>query len=859
MAYTGKGGAVNDLVLLDDLSEQTIIENLRSHHSHKEIYTYIGPVLLSVNPYTDISNLYSKAKIKKYTLKNPIENAPHVFALSEVAYRSMVSNLTNEAIVITGESGSGKTEASKRVMQYVAAMSSKSREVQRIKDQLLQSNPLLESFGNAKTIRNDNSSRFGKFMEILFLVGDPAGGKITTYLLEKSRVVKQSQGERNFHIFYELLALRKARNYGLTGRVEDYNFLCDANADTRDIDDAGNFEDVVDAMNYVQISKEEQDSIFKTVAFILHIGNVDFDSNGNIRNPDVVRTAADLLQVKEMDLTRALQHKTLKTGLGKTSTNFDKQTAIYSRDSLAQSVYQALFNFIVEAANVAIKAEKHSTSLGVLDIYGFEILGVNGFEQLCINYTNEKLHQLFIEMTLRAEQKEYQKEGIQWEKVKYEDNKDIVVLFEKDITRIINDATTFSGAKDMSVYEKIKQLKDNKRIKQIEFAKRSKPGQFSIRHYAGAVLYGVEGFVDRNNDKLSPDIVQLLNKAGDKVVNGFFKTHMNARASIKVYKKMPTASTQYKQSVANLIDNLKECSQHYIRCIKPNEEKRAGLFDDELVRTQVRYLGILENVKVRRAGYAFRMTFDRFAAKYKCVLSNVSADDLQNNRAVVERILKKYASGERYEMGKTKVFIKKASSILKIEAKRQDFLTQAFNFLPPEETIGGGGGVLFADRVQGFDAKFVKKDLIFVVGAKGLYWYNANGDVAQYFPLEKLDFIGMNESEKWMTIHISYPSKIEGEKVDLTYLSEGIYAANVEKFAEVLRSMGFDSIQARKVTAYPADAVEQIEYKKLVKNIAKGEKDTVQKGKGNKKKFKFPFPKISFLSRMMSRKSKKNK
>lgn len=831
MAYTGKGGAVNDLVLLENINEDSIVDCLGNHHSQREIYTYIGPVLISVNPYQNINGLYGASKIKKFVLKKEYENNPHVYAVAERAYRTMVSDLSNECVVITGESGSGKTEASKKVMEYIAAMNSsnnRNKEVERVKNQLLESNPLLESFGNAKTVRNDNSSRFGKYMEILFLVGDPAGGQITTYLLEKSRVVGQLAGERNFHIFYELIQDRGLCNrYGLDPS-RGFNYISDPSASqVQTVNDSTNWGDTKQAMKYIGIDDNEQDMIFSLVAFLLVLGNVDFKGS-NVYDTQVLSSAAQLLQVQENVLQMALTHRTVKSGIEKIKTPLNENDARNARDSMAKSLYNKLFSYIVFRANEAITCQKFSTSIGVLDIYGFEILGVNGFEQLCINYTNEKLHQLFIELTLKAEQEEYRREGIQWQDVRYYNNEHICQMIEKKrggLFDLLNEESLFPKGNDGSLFNKMKS-----RLPKKEFVvpPRGQKNEFQIVHYAGNVTYSANGFVETNKDTLFPDIVQCITASANPIATQLFADHQANRGSAKVFKRAPTTCTQYRDNVQQLMTDLARCNQHYIRCIKPNEHKAANQFDENLVRTQARYLGLLENVKVRRAGYAFRMSYERFASKYKCVLPDSQLQGYNPNaKEVTHNILQAYVKGNNtYEFGQTKVFIKEAKSILNIEEKRKKFLETARNFLPPTET-----GLIFADKVMGVNEKFVKQNLTFCVGGEGFYWYNSDGAVAQFFPMDKIEFIGFNDVQGWMTVHMTYPSKIENERINLTYLSENIYGANVQNFVEVMHSMGYNQIDARNAGAIPQDATDIVQYKELVKNIANGEKPTVQRGR----------------------------
>uniref|UniRef100_A0A7S3PR52 Myosin motor domain-containing protein n=1 Tax=Aplanochytrium stocchinoi TaxID=215587 RepID=A0A7S3PR52_9STRA len=822
MAYRGKGGAVNDMVLIDHVDENKILDCLENHHKHSEIYTYIGPVLISVNPYQNIKGLYGDSMIKKFVTKKNYENKPHVYAIAETAYRNMVENLQNECVVITGESGSGKTEAAKKVMEYVAAMSSKSKEVQRVKARLLESNPLLESFGNAKTVRNDNSSRFGKYMEILFLAGDPAGGNITVYLLEKSRVVRQQEGERNFHIFYELLSDRAlSRNLDLES-VGNYNYISDpGSAKVKTVDDDTNFEDTRQAMQDVEINDQHQKAIFEIIAFILNLGNVSFKGDrdkSKVSDRNYLSRAATSLKVDAKKLEKALTHRTVK-GI---AAPLGVEQAQFARDAMAKAIYSRLFDWIVRAINKSIKTDRFSSSIGVLDIYGFEILGVNGFEQLCINYTNEKLHQLFIELTLKAEQNEYKKEGIKWQNIDYYNNLPIVDLVEKKrgIFTFMDDESIYPNGNDQSLFNK---MKTGLRQKEFITPAKGPQTQFQIKHYAGIVTYDVVGMLERNKDTVFPDIVQLANSSGNPIAADLFVDHEHAkRKKGGVNKRSATTCMQYKKDVGQLMDDLSKCNQHYIRCIKPNGHKRPGMFERDLVLEQVRYLGMNETVKVRRAGYAFRMEFDRFTAKYKCVMDGFNQYEPDAYKTTYNIL--KSAGVKGFEMGKTKVFIKDAKSILSIEDRRKQFWEDARNMLPEEED-----GLIYADKVFGINEKFVNSPLYFALGGRGFYWFNHDGTPAQYFPMEEVEFVGYNKREGWMTIQSTYKGKYEDDPdVVVTYLSKNMYGEEVKNFIEVCASMGYE-LDAREVNSYPMDAEDPGQYKINQKLIGKGAKRMIKK------------------------------
>jgi len=568
--------------------------------------------------------------LSKYKGKNYHENLPHVYAVAESAYRRMVCDLTKECVIISGESGAGKTEASKKVMEYIAAVSGKAQKVQSVKDKLLESNPLLEAFGNAKTIRNNNSSRFGKYMEIQFDIGDPVGGKILVFLLEKNRVIERQKTERCFHIFYQLLAGAGAQEKKelLLLSPDQYNYLKKSECYTiEDINDAKEFKETVDAMNVIGLDQNWQQQIFSIVAAILQLGNVEFTGDRHksaVSTQNFLENAANLLGIAPADLAKNLTNRSIKAGAAESiTTPLSVEQAAYARDSFSKGMYGRLFQWLVTMANQSIYSEFYSNLIGVLDIYGFEIFGVNGFEQLCINYVNERLHQLFIELTLKAEQDEYKSEGIEWEDIKYYNNLPICRLIEGQgkIFDLLNEESIFPEGSDKSLFTKLcTQLKGDQNFVA------GKDHEFSIRHYAGEVAYTVEGFLDKNNDLMFPNLIKMATDSKSKLLKAIFEADMKALSASN--KRPPTSCVQFKKQVTDLMGTLRTCNQHYIRCIKPNDKKRPNVFDQKLVFTQVTYLGLLENVTVRRAGYAARVPFEKFLSKYKaCAKSMPSVDD----------------------------------------------------------------------------------------------------------------------------------------------------------------------------------------------------------------------------------------
>jgi len=803
-------------------------------------------VLISVNPYSMINSLYSPATMQKYIGKKLFQNPPHVYAIAEAAYRSMILNHSDEGVVITGESGAGKTENSKRVMEYVAAMASKSKEVQRIKQQLLESNPLLEAFGNAKTVRNDNSSRFGKLMKILFKYGDPTGGKIQVYLLEKARVVFQLAGERNYHSFYQLLAGADSGTKSrlqLTGASDfAYTKVCPA---IKGVDDASEFNDTVRAMEWCGLSAEEQRDTWRLVACVLHLGNIEFvdaPQNGSKAKGPSLPAAAQQLGVAPPGLEKVLTSRSISTATESVQKILDPEAARYARDALAKSVYGKLFLWIVNKANETIHSDQYASSIGVLDIFGFEILGKNGFEQLCINYTNEKLHQLFIEQTLRGEQDTYRQEGIKWEPVAFFDNKPIIDLVERNggMFALINEESIFPKGSDQSLHSKLKaQLRD----KEFTTPAKGTASEFQLKHYAGSVQYDTMGMLDRNKDHLFADMITLIQASSNAVAAAVFSEADSVEPTMKTVtparatQRPTTTCIQYKQSVSTLMEDLKKTNLHYIRCIKPNDQKAAGIFHPPLVEAQALYLGLLENVKVRRAGYAFRMPYDRFVAKYKS--TTAGHDGYSSDVRSASQTILKAASISDFQMGKTMVFIKSPKSLFELEDKKKLFLDEAASYLP------AGDGLVAADKVFGLNNLYVKAPLMLIVGGEGFYLFNLRngegdgGAAAHHFKMDMIDSLSYNPDQGWVAIHTKpFPGKFEDDpKVSLIYVCENSYGQEVEDWVEVLNTgMGLSIALNKSGGGPPQQGLDGATYKEAFEKIGDGAIRPPERGTGNRGK-----------------------
>eukprot|EP01132_Coremiostelium_polycephalum_P006092 gene6092-7590_t len=689
-----KGEGVPDFVLLNQINENEFLENLKIRHKTDNIYTYIGDVVISSNPFKKM-NIYNESDIKAYNGRYKYEMPPHIYALANDAYRSMRQNQEKQCVIISGESGAGKTEASKKIMQFLTYVSSQANiEGEKISKMLLESNPLLEAFGNAKTLRNDNSSRFGKYMEMQFNpVGSPIGGKITNYLLEKSRVVNRAPGERSFHIFYQMLrglSQPKLNELGLSPNAQSYEYLKKSNCiDVNTIDDANDFKAVIKAMETLGLNDKDQNSIWRILAAILHLGNVTFADNPveektgsptvKVADMKALTSASNCLKCDARTLSIALTFRSISTGVGKRcsviSVPLDKTQATYSRDALAKALYERLFQWLVAKINSQINSNEKGLVIGILDIYGFEVFDSNSFEQLNINYCNEKLQQLFIELTLKSEQEEYIREGIEWKNIEYFNNKPICELIEKKpvgLVSLLDEACLIAKSTDQTFLQNLINAFDGKNphFQSYQGTKDRTIGEscFRLKHYAGDVTYNVHGFLDKNKDTLFGDLMSCMESSSDPLIHGLFPP-----AKPEDSKKRPeTAGSQFRNAMNALINTLLACSPHYVRCIKSNDNKQAGVIDEERVRHQVRYLGLLENVRVRRAGFANRQTYDRFFNRYKMLCKATWPSFKGSSKSATEAILAAHnISKDEYRMGKTKIFIRNPTTLFYFEEKRE--------------------------------------------------------------------------------------------------------------------------------------------------------------------------------------------
>uniref|UniRef100_UPI003AADA64A myosin IEb n=1 Tax=Centroberyx gerrardi TaxID=166262 RepID=UPI003AADA64A len=680
-AQNVKVGGVDDMVLLAKVSEDAITENLKKRYMDDYIFTYIGPVLISVNPFKQLP-YFTDREVELYQGAAQYENPPHIYALADHVYRNMMIDSENQCVIISGESGAGKTVAAKYIMSYVSKVSGGGEKVQHVKDIILQSNPLLEAFGNAKTVRNNNSSRFGKYFEIQFSRGgEPDGGKISNFLLEKSRVVSQNQGERNFHIYYQLLdgaTAAQRENLGVT--TPDYYYYLNQSGTytVEDVNDKKDFSETMEAMSVVGLSAEDRDSVLQLVAGILHLGNISFREENNyavVESQDFLAFPAFLLGIPQDGLCSKLTSRVMDSKWGgKTesiSVTLNTEQACFSRDALSKALYARLFDFLVDCINKAMQKEQEELNIGVLDIYGFEIFQKNGFEQFCINFVNEKLQQIFIELTLKAEQEEYVQEGIRWTAIEYFNNKVVCDLIESKlnplgIMSILDDVCATMHAKGEGADQTLLQKLQGQISSHQHFSSWNRG--FIVHHYAGKVSYDVSGFCERNRDVLFNDIIELMQSSEFSFMRSLFPENLEAEKR----GRPTTASTKIKKQANTLVQTLMKCTPHYIRCIKPNETKRPRDWEENRVRHQVEYLGLRENIRVRRAGYAYRRIFNKFLHRYAILTRETWPRWGGEERQGVLHLLNSVnMDSDQFQLGRTKIFIKAPESLFLLEEMRE--------------------------------------------------------------------------------------------------------------------------------------------------------------------------------------------
>ncbi|KAG0323583.1 hypothetical protein BGZ99_002716 [Dissophora globulifera] len=687
---------VEDMADLTYLNEASVVHNLRLRYHSNLIYTYSGLFLVAVNPYRKLG-IYTDEVVLAYKHKKRHEMAPHIFAVTDAAYHDMLQDHDNQSVLITGESGAGKTENTKKVIQYLAQIASdKNNKIGRLEQQILQANPILESFGNAQTIRNNNSSRFGKFIRIEFTsAGHIAGGNIERYLFEKSRVTFQTPQERNYHIFYQLMAGAPAdvkKSLLLDGTLNDYGYVKNSNHVIAGVDDGEDYKLLLESMDVMGFTKQEQHNLFRIIAAILHLGNIsvtqDRSDQAQLKDTSLAEKVCHVLGIPLSEFVKGLLKPKVKAGREWVVQARTDQQVLYSIEALSTALYERMFDSIIARINHAIDTpgKKFTTFIGVLDIAGFEIFEVNSFEQLCINYTNEKLQQFFNHHMFILEQDEYKRENIEWQYVDFgQDLQPTIQLIEDSnpigILSCLDEECVVPKGTDKSFLTKLTTLWKGKSDKYE--APRFQEG-FILHHYAGKVEYRTEGWLDKNKDPLNENITRLLAHSSEKYVGSLFSDYLVEEEDFTVRNRAKkgafrTVAQRHKEQLRSLMDHLYETRPHFVRCILPNEEKRAGRINVPLVLDQLRCNGVLEGIRICRAGFPNRILFAEFRQRYE-ILSppGVIPSGYMDGRVAAQTLLEALQMDKsQYRVGTSKVFFR-SGVLAEMEDIRDQKLSQIF-------------------------------------------------------------------------------------------------------------------------------------------------------------------------------------
>ncbi|KAJ3259235.1 Myosin type-2 heavy chain 1 [Chytriomyces hyalinus] len=731
---------VDDLSQLSYLHEPAVFSAIKNRFLHKmdpKIYTYSGMALIAMNPFAKV-DIYSEDIMKEYAGVSREAMQPHIYGIAEECYRAMLTG-KDQSVIVSGESGAGKTQSTKYIMQYLAVVDSLSKARSEAKilkseteDAVLASNPILESFGNAKTTRNDNSSRFGKFVELFFSDRDShsvriTGAKIRTYLLERSRLIFQPESERNYHIFYQLCAAAPAAEKKRLSldRWESFHYLNQGRAGVvKTINDIHDFKDTQDALSTVGIPVESQWDIFKICAALLHLGNVKVKpaekdgsldkSESSIANDDsALDTFTTLLGIKKADFVQCVTKKqtTIRNDTMVTSLSVD--LANVTRDSVTKAIYTKLFDWLVRIINRDLKRESvHGQNfIGVLDIYGFVVVNaslndlnthnekrrfehfaVNSFEQFCINYANEKLQQEFTKHVFRLEQEEYIREGLEnWTMIQFSDNQPCIDLIEGKvgILSILDDKSKVQNTKDEEFIDSMNKTLANPTQKYYIKAKFGND-TFTVKHYAVNVTYTAAGFIDKNKDSVSDEMKDVLRASTNSFFKEIFSPDQSAteepayassdktRMRRSTLKSKSTLGSMFKSSLEELMETIRATEGHYIRCIKPNMAKTAFGFEGPAVLAQLKACGVLETIKISNEGFPSKLTYEEFAEGYYTLI-NSDFWESKDKRDVCKRIISPLIDSSKYRFGKTKIFFK-SGQIAFFDARRRERVIFLMNY-----------------------------------------------------------------------------------------------------------------------------------------------------------------------------------
>ncbi|KAG5853828.1 hypothetical protein ANANG_G00030680 [Anguilla anguilla] len=763
--------------------------------------TYSGLFCVVINPYKNLP-IYSENIIEMYRGKKRHEMPPHIYAISESAYRCMLQDREDQSILCTGESGAGKTENTKKVIQYLAhvASSHKGRKDHNIppdspkpvklqgelERQLLQANPILESFGNAKTVKNDNSSRFGKFIRINFdVTGYIVGANIETYLLEKSRAIRQAKDERTFHIFYQLLAGagEHLKSDLLLEGLNSYRFLSNGNIPIPGQQDKDNFQETMEAMHIMSFSHDEILAMLKVVSSVLQFGNIVFKKERNTDQASMPENTAaqklcHLLGLNVMEFTRAILSPRIKVGRDYVQKAQTKEQADFAVEALAKATYERLFRWLVHRINKALDRTKRqgASFIGILDIAGFEIFQLNSFEQLCINYTNEKLQQLFNHTMFILEQEEYQREGIEWSFIDFGlDLQPCIDLIERPanppgVLALLDEECWFPKATDKTFVEKLVQ-------EQGTHPKFQKPRQlkdkadFCIIHYAGRVDYKADEWLMKNMDPLNDNVATLLHQSTDKFVAELWKdvdrivgldqvAGMNETAFGATYKTKKgmfrTVGQLYKESLTKLMATLRNTNPNFVRCIIPNHEKRAGKLDPHLVLDQLRCNGVLEGIRICRQGFPNRIVFQEFRQRYEILTPNAIPKGFMDGKQACERMIRALELDPNlFRIGQSKIFFR-AGVLAHLEEERDLKITDIIIYFQA-----------FAKKQQQLSAlKVLQRNCAAYLKLRHWQWWRLFTKVKPLLQVTRQEEEMQAKDEELIRVK-EKQSKVEGELVEM--------------------------------------------------------------------------------------------
>ncbi|RLN72559.1 hypothetical protein BBJ28_00004451 [Nothophytophthora sp. Chile5] len=705
---------IEDMTALNYLHEAAILYNVKKRFLCQLPYTYTGEICIAVNPYQWLPELYSEQTHAQYLTKTRDEMPPHVYATAMASYTDMKRHEVNQSILVSGESGAGKTETTKILMNHLASIAGGLND-STIK-KIIEVNPLLESFGNAKTVRNDNSSRFGKFTQLQFdKAGILVGARCRTYLLEKTRVISHEAPERNYHIFYQLLAASESEpQWFLDDSTGSYVYTGDnCTKKIEGLSDAKHFERTKTALGLIDVSEKAQNVLFEVLAGVLHLGQVEIHAKNSDEESTIAPNdqgtahATKLLGISEAQLEKALCSRQIAVSSEKVTAFLKKEQAEECRDALAKAIYSNVFDWLVETINTSLENDKKMRRhVGILDIFGFEHFKHNSFEQFCINYANEKLQQKFTQDVFKTVQLEYEAEGIVWSHIDFADNQNVISVIEDrlGIISLLNDEVMRPKGNDESLVSKLTTIhKEDQDV--IEFPRTSRT-QFIIKHYAGAVTYESLGFLEKHKDALLPDLSDLMRGSSKPFLSEIFAEKNGSSGSPQKMGRsigssrgmggravggaltVANVGTQFKDNLNELMTNIRKTKVHYVRCIKPNQNKSPHELDQQMVVSQLRCAGVIEAIRISRVAYPNRLQLDELVEKFwvfDVQHRNSEVPIKQRCDALMEKM--GFSSPEQFQIGISRIYFRygileqmedKKAERLDLQARRLQHFMRGF-------------------------------------------------------------------------------------------------------------------------------------------------------------------------------------